>query len=1168
MTEDKPGPDRILDQAVEISDLTERKAFLDEACGGDETLRAEVESLLAAYVESGDFLDAPAIDSEVTLEAAGPAEGIGETIGRYKLLEKIGEGGMAVVYTAEQKRPIRRRVAVKLIKLGMDSKQVIARFEAERQALALMDHPNIAKVLDAGTTEAGRPYFVMELVRGIAITDYCDQEKLPTQKRLDLFIKVCHAIQHAHQKGIIHRDIKPSNILVTLHDGVPVPKVIDFGIAKATQQELTAKTVYTQFQQFIGTPAYMSPEQAEMSGLDIDTRSDIYSLGVLLYELLTGATPFDTQDLMRAGIDQMRKMIRETEPYRPSTKVATLKDTEKTSTALRQSTEFAKLVSILRGDLDWIVMKCLEKDRTRRYDTASGLSMELQRYLSHEVVTARPPSALYRFQKAWRRNKLAYSAGMAVALALVVGISVSLWQASVAHQAHGEAEQARLGEQKQRIASQEEARRATEAEQRETQLRSNAEEQELKARRRAYAADMLLCRQALKNNNLRRARQLLDRQHPKDGEEDLRDWEWRYLWRGCQGDALLKLDMQGERTFKAVFVGDGKSVLTFAGRGKVGLWNLAKRAQEAIFQGAWPADQGGPSSSSGQLCVSADGEWVVAWNRDPDEGSGVRIWELSTRKIIAELIIDATYIISLDISPDKKTIAVHPLWEGASIWDIASGRKLKQMSASRGGAVRYSPDGTILAIGADKGRVQLIHADTADEKTAFSAVSGGGFVKALDFSPTGRFLAVGTGFLSPCITIWDLEANTRVTTLEGHSGFIPHVAFSPDGQHLASASGDQTVKLWNTRDWSEESTLLGHTDEVWSVGFSHDGEHLVSSSKDGHVCVWDTPSKLRNRGSIGLPAGIQHVDVSPDGKTIVAVLNEGAVQLMETATLKKRPVPVSLGTNNVAVFWTTAQEILLGSQEPPMIKAWNLSTNTVSTFELGLDGQEFWFEYFPDSSVLAATVLHSDTKGKTIMRWDVSTHKTLSSYTIEDVPKSSAVAISQDAHWLAAQRGPRVEVVNLLTGQQVCDLSESKVHYGLALSPDGQRVMVATHEAPIVNIWDVSTQEKMISLQGHSMVVSDIAISADGRRMATATIGREPIKLWDTTSWEEVGSLDGDGRPGFPIYFPVYLSDGNTIAAREEDMENVTETFRLWQAPSWEEVEAAESADNSRKAGE
>jgi len=349
-------------------------------------------------------------------------EKAGDRIGRYKLLQEIGEGGMGSVWMAEQEVPVRRRVALKVVKLGMDTKQVIARFEAERQALALMDHPNIAKVLDAGATDTGRPFFVMELVRGVPITEYCDQNNLSPQQRLDLFIHVCRAIQHAHQKGIIHRDIKPSNILVTLHDGVPVPKVIDFGIAKAIDQPLTEKTLFTRFEQFMGTPAYMSPEQAEMSGLDIDTRSDIYALGVLLYELLTGKPPFDPDALVKSGVDAMRRTIREVEPPRPSTRLSTLAAADLTTIARKRGTEPARLSALVRGDLDWIVMKCLEKDRTRRYETANGLAVEVQRYLDNEPVAARPPSAAYKFQKAFRRNKLVFAAGGAVIAVLILGV--------------------------------------------------------------------------------------------------------------------------------------------------------------------------------------------------------------------------------------------------------------------------------------------------------------------------------------------------------------------------------------------------------------------------------------------------------------------------------------------------------------------------------------------------------------------------------------------------------------------------------------------------------------------------------------------------------------------------------------------------------------------------
>jgi serine/threonine protein kinase len=434
----------------------ERDAYLDQACHGDAVLRQRLARLLNSYNEAGGFLDEPA--APIITQTRGPvlplAEKPGDKIGRYKLLEQIGEGGCGVVYMAEQEEPVQRRVALKVIKLGMDTKSVIARFEAERQALALMDHPNIARVLDAGATETGRPYFVMELVRGVKITDYCDENNLTTGERLELFIQVCRAIQHAHQKGVIHRDIKPSNILVTLHDGLPVPKVIDFGIAKATQGRLTDRTLFTAFEQFIGTPAYMSPEQAEMSGLDIDTRSDIYSLGVLLYELLTSKTPFESKNLLAAGLDAMRRTIREREPERPSTRLGAMLKEELTTTAAHRRIEAPKLLNAIRGDLDWIVMKCLEKDRTRRYETANGLASDLQRHLSHEPVLACPPSKLYQFTKLVRRNKLAFAAGISVVGALVIGLGVATWmffqeRAALRRAVAAEREQTRLRQQAQ-----------------------------------------------------------------------------------------------------------------------------------------------------------------------------------------------------------------------------------------------------------------------------------------------------------------------------------------------------------------------------------------------------------------------------------------------------------------------------------------------------------------------------------------------------------------------------------------------------------------------------------------------------------------------------------------------------------------------------------------------
>ena len=418
----------IFAEALDKRSTEELAAFLDGACGSDAALRARVENLLKSHEHAGSFLRKPpaaTVDEPV-------AERPGTVIGPYKLMEQIGEGGMGLVFVAEQQQPVRRRVALKIIKPGMDSRQVIARFEAERQALALMDHQNIAKVYDAGTTgepggvSPGRPYFVMELVHGVPITDYCDANQLTPRQRLELFVPVCQAIQHAHQKGIIHRDIKPSNVLVTMYDDKPVPKVIDFGVAKAIEQRLTETSVYTQFGTLVGTFEYMSPEQAEMNAFGVDTRSDIYALGVLLYELMTGSTPLERKRLREAAFDEIRRIIKEEEPQRPSVRLSTSDTLAKVAEA--RKTDPAKLSRLMRGELDWVVMKCLEKDRSRRYDTASALARDVERHLKDEPVEARPPSTWYRLRKAARRNRTALSVAGVVGVTVLLGTTVAVLQ--------------------------------------------------------------------------------------------------------------------------------------------------------------------------------------------------------------------------------------------------------------------------------------------------------------------------------------------------------------------------------------------------------------------------------------------------------------------------------------------------------------------------------------------------------------------------------------------------------------------------------------------------------------------------------------------------------------------------------------------------------------------
>jgi serine/threonine protein kinase/WD40 repeat protein len=1129
--------------------IEERVAFLDRVCAGDQGMRRKIESLLRSNDRAGAFLETPPTGSLSEVRAKVTAgEKTGDEVDRYKLLQQIGEGGCGIVFMAEQETPVRRRVALKIIKPGMDTKRVIARFEAERQVLALMDHPNIAKIFDAGTTESGRPYFVMELVRGVKITEYCDQHSLATPERLKLFVQVCHAVQHAHQKGIIHRDIKPSNILVTqTEEGEALPVIIDFGIAKATtNQQLTDKTLFTGFEMLIGTPAYMSPEQAALTNVDVDTRTDIYSLGVLLYELLTGSTPFNTEKLLKSGLDEIRRVIREQEPVRPSTRLTSLADSDLTTVAQRRHTEAPKLIRAVRGDLDWIAIKALEKDRTRRYATANGMAADVKRYLDNEPVVARPPSSAYRFQKAVRRNKLVFGAATAVVAALVAGIAISTWKTVQARKAQRETEAARNDEQRQRIEAQAAA---------------------LAARRIAYSSDMNAVQQALKENNLGRARMLLNRQKPRSRELDLRNWEWRYLWSQARADAH-DIFVVGPRWSASPlsFSADGRMLAReFHGTNSV-VTDLVSRG--AVLE-----------RMNARLPIFAHRSNRLAFvTKDSSMTNDVvTILDIPTRNE-TQLVRYGNFTQWLGFTPDDRQLLAVSIPPGTDMrdgfpadltaWEVDTGRKLWQRTIEgrplwvRWRPYAISPDGAAFAAALPNGRVQVL--GTKDGSERFTVTATEELSLCVMFSPNSATLLTGAGFNDPIIRLWDARSGQARGSMDGHSSaYVTDLLFTTDGSRLISSSADQTIRLWDWTTRKPTGLLRGHLDEVDGMALGPDGRTLASRCKDGSIYLWDLNKPFGQLGYQTLPSrlrqapGSRTAQFTPDGRSILGVESSGGVALWDVPTFKETRRFSGVSSNAVIGF-SPDSRWLVSSDRRDKLRVWDVASGSERTnlnFNSPPPGLDDW--KFIDGGKFLVTV-SGPTTNAVLESWDTDSwqrkgsvllhFKTLFDHSINLEPKSFSLLNTYAV--MAGHAFYLFDVTRLNEAPKALETSLELNDW--AGSPDG-RMAAAADSSGMVRIWDVARLQALPTLKSFKLGSHSVAFSPDNRRLAAGSSGQEAVKLWDCETWQEVLTLSGEGSRFGSLTFS---QDGRYLVGI-----NDAGLAHLWTVPTWEQIAAEEAKD-------
>ena len=1069
------------DEALQL-DPSLRAGYLEENYPSDPELRGEIESLLAAHERMRpDFLNTPAAGLDAFQELSGADPWIGRHIGPYQLVRQLGSGGMGEVYFAVRAdAEFQQEVAVKLIRSGQDSAAVVSRFKIERQILASLDHPNIAKLLDGGRTPQGQPYFVMEYVPGVPITDYCDANKLKVRERLALFIQVCEGVQYAHQNAIIHRDLKPANILVAEVDGKPVPRIIDFGVAKATAPTVPEHTQLTRFGHFMGTPDYMSPEQADPQVRIIDTRTDVYSLGVILYVLLTGLLPFEPKGRGNQPLDEFLRRLRENEPPRASTKVSADRDASAAS-ALARSVEAKQLVKLLRGDLDWITMKALERDRDRRYGTPSDLAADLRRYLNHEPVVARPASAAYQVRKFIRRHRFAAGfIGMVTVLSAVAS-GAALIAFHKEHEAEFQATQALQAQS--RLLTQAAAQRLKDADVTSAQgiILEVLTNRRFTAARTAVAnsvfqdiraADVQL--EVLSGH----ADQVISAAYSPDGTRIVTASYDRtaHIWDAHTGAQLAVLSGHGGLVFAAAYSPDGTRILTASADKTARIWDAHTGAQLLVLSGGDEVEG---------AAYSPDGSRIVTGSL----GAGARIWDASSGKQLAMLPGDGVSVFTGAFSPDGSRVVTCSGHTVARIWDVRSGKELLVLRGHGDNlqSARYSPDGARIVTASIDKTARIWDARTGAQLALLSG--HGGIVYSAAYSPDGTRIVTAAD--DKTVRVWDAGTGAQLAVLSGHGGFVYSAAYSPDGTRIVSASGDKTARVWDTR-MGAQLVLSGHESFLHTAAYSPDGTRIVTSSNDQTARIWDARSGkqlavLSQNGNELFSAAF-----SPDGSRVVTALTDDKTARIWDARSGKQLAVLSghQARLNSAAYSPDGTRIVTASLDKTA-RIWDALTGVQLAALVGHGDYVYYAAYAPDGARIVTA-----SADKTARIWDALTGVQLAVLSGHGDLITTAVYSPDGTRIVTASVDKTARIWDARTGAQLTVLSGHGDRVGsAAYSPDGTRIVTASRDKT-ARIWDARTGAQLAVLSGHDGRVYRAAYSPDGTHIVTASFDKT-ARIWD-----------------------------------------------------------------------